>query len=477
MNKMMTVKGWLVVAAALTMGLTACSNDDNLTEAPVQPTNTSTMHVTVGAGIGDGTTTRATVDDSQTDGNGKTLRTLKFTEGDQLYVRYGGMIGSYGYDIYGILTTTGSSIGADGLTAQFSGDLTVQKWKWGDENAEQSSIPDPDLSLLTDCHFARLIPADHGASLVLEDRGDGIYDCFYREGLTATETLNEAIARHSLVSGEIDASQNVTLTAESAFLNCTVTGLDASTAYDVRMAKGADPVSMTTDGDGALHFVAWYRTEGGPMQYTFYVGNNKRVLLGEKTLTAGKVYNVNRAATAFTPLTVTDNATSTTVEPEYGSYSFKDGSANITVTGEGEGETIYLYDNNNTVTLSGVTATSYDRFIYAGGGSTGTLNIVLSGTNNITITDPTYGSQAIHAEGNLKLSGNGTLTVTVTAADFYGLYGSINYASYGGDPNNPDTNGDASVLAADGYTVSRSDVTHDSEKGTYTWTYTVAASE
>ena len=213
------------------------------------------------------------------------------------------------------------------------------------------------------------------------------------------------------------------------------------------------------------------------MQYAFYVGTNKRVLLGEKTLTAGKVYNVNRAATAFTPLTVTDNVTSTTVEPENGSYSFKSGSANITVTGEGEGETISLYDNNNTVTLSGVTATSHEAFIYASGDNTGTLNIVLSGTNSITITEPTYGGQAIHVEGNLKLSGNGTLTVTVTAADFYGLYGSSNYASFGGDPNNPDTNGDAIVLAADGYTVTRSDVTYDSEKGPYTWTYTVAATE
>ena len=467
MNKKM-LTGWLVMAAALTMTLAACSSDDNVIDEPIQPTGTATtMHVTVGADISDGTTTRATVDDSQTDGNGKTLRTLKFTDGDQLFVRYGGTIGDYGYDISGTLATI-SNIGADALTAQFSGDITVKKWKWGDENADQSAIPDPDLSLLTDCHVAYLIPANHGASMAIEDIGGGTYDCFYNEGMTATETLNEAIARHSYATGEIDASQNVTLTAASAFLNCTVTGLDATTAYDVRMAKGADPVSVTTDGDGALHFVAWFRTEGMPMQYTIYVGTNKRVLLGEKTLAAGKVYNVNRAATAFTPLTVTDNATSTTIEPEWGSYSFKDGSVDITVTGEGEGETISLYDNNNTVTLSSVTATSNEAFIYDGGYG-GTLNIVLSGANSITITDPNIGGQAIHAEGTLKLSGNGTLTVTVTAADFYGLYGSSNYSN--------GNNSDASVLAATGYTVTRSDVTHDDVNGTYTWTYTVAPTE
>ena len=471
MNKLMTMKGWLVMAAALTMTFAACSSDDNVIEKPIQPTTTSTMHVTVGAGISDGTTTRTSVDDSQKDGNGKTLRTLKFTDGDQLYVRYGGMIGDYGYNIFGILTTI-SNIGDDGLSAQFSGDITVKKWRSSEGEGE---IPDPDLSQLIACHIAYLIPANHGVSMELMDRGDGFYDCLYREGLTATETLNEAITRHSCVSGEIDASQNVTLTPESAFLNCTVTGLDASTAYDVRMVKGADPVSVTTDGDGALHFVAWFRTDGWPMQYTIYIGNNKRVVLGEKTLAAGKVYNVNRAATDFTPLTVTDNATSKIVEPENGSYSFKDGSANITVTGLGEGETIRLNDNNNTVILSGVTATSYDTFI-CDYGFTGTLNIVLNGTNSITITQPTYGGQAIHAEGALKLSGNGTLTVTVTAADFYGLYGNSNYASFGGNPNNPDTNGDASVLAADGYTVTRSDRT-DNGDGTYTWTYTVTLSK
>ena len=57
------------------------------------------------------------------------------------------------------------------------------------------------------------------------------------------------------------------------------------------------------------------------------------------------------------------------------------------------------------------------------------------------------------------------LTVTVSYAGRYGLYATSNY--------NDDNNSDASVLAADGYTVSRSDVTNNGD-GTYTWTYTVA---
>ena len=480
MNKLTTLAGALTIAAALAMTTTSCSSENDIVENSVQTTATSTMHVTVGAGISDGTITRATVDDSQTDINGKTLRTLKFTEGDQLFVHYNGEIEvngiTYGYDIYGTLTTTSSNIGEDGLTAQFSGNLTVNKWFAFPSEGE---IPDPDLSKLDG--YAMLILADHGSSIVREEDPDH-YSYNYCDGFTATETLNEVIARHSLVEGVIDASQNVTLTAKSCILNCTVTGLEASTAYDVRMAMGADPVSITTDGEGKLKFVFWTRIEEDPehnvlpMGFAFYIGNNKRMLTGEKTLAAGKVYNVTRAAVDFTPLTVTDNLTDKTVEPEWGSYYFKD-AADITVTGVGEGETIRLSGSNNTVTLSGVTAMSHNEFIYGEGkgegeGERGTLNIVLSGTNSITITDP-EGGIAIDAFGNnLKLSGNGTLTVTVHRNDFYGLRGN-NYAYNGDDPNTPDTNGDASVLADDGYLVSRSERT-DNADGTYTWTYTVS---
>lgn len=57
------------------------------------------------------------------------------------------------------------------------------------------------------------------------------------------------------------------------------------------------------------------------------------------------------------------------------------------------------------------------------------------------------------------------LTVTANYATRYGLYATSNY--------NDDNNSDASVLAATGYTVSRSAMTNNGD-GTYTWTYTVA---
>ena len=65
MNKRTMKLGWLVMAAALTIGMTACSNDDNIIDEPTTsavPQAVSTVHVTVGAGFdGDDATTRADV--------------------------------------------------------------------------------------------------------------------------------------------------------------------------------------------------------------------------------------------------------------------------------------------------------------------------------------------------------------------------------------------------------------------------------
>ena len=59
--------------------------------------------------------------------------------------------------------------------------------------------------------------------------------------------------------------------------------------------------------------------------------------------------------------------------------------------------------------------------------------------------------------------------MTAKSSGRYGLYGN-NYSD-----SSDSSNSDASVLAADGYTVTRSAMTNNGD-GTYTWTYTVAPS-
>lgn len=129
----------------------------------------------------------------------------------------------------------------------------------------------------------------------------------------------------------------------------------------------------------------------------------------------------------------------------------------------------FFMDNSATINLNGLTATYDGDVMPFIASDDGDLNLVVNGTNSITCKN--Y-DQCIFVLGNLKLSGNGTLTVTAKSDDRYGLYAESNYSD--------DSNSDASALAATGYTVTRSDVTNGPDEDNdeipdyYTWTYTVA---
>lgn len=132
-----------------------------------------------------------------------------------------------------------------------------------------------------------------------------------------------------------------------------------------------------------------------------------------------------------------------------------------TSTGYSFGLSSYADDAAHAVNLSGLTATfagvaADDNFIY----SSDNLTLNISGENTIICSNSRF---CVNAYNALKLSGNGTLTVTSNYAAGYGIGGS-NY--------NPIASSNPSVLAADGHTVTRS-ATTDNGDGTYTWTYTV----
>ena len=147
----------------------------------------------------------------------------------------------------------------------------------------------------------------------------------------------------------------------------------------------------------------------------------------------------------------------------------------ISLSGTSTGYWFWM-NYGSTVTLNGLTAT-YDggnEFISA---APGDLNLVVKGTNSISCKN---NDQSVVADGTLKLSGNGTLTVTALDSSRYGLHASSNYHVKFYDSVNQvwleSNNSDASVLAAEGYTVTRSD-TQNNGDGTYTWTYTVASAQ
>ena len=115
MKKLMTLSGWLVMAAAITLATTACSSDDNIVEEPMNPTTAKTYHMSLTASKGDGATTRAL------SLNGKTLNATWAT-GDKVYVfNFGPDDGNNNkmYALDGYLEAK-----SDGTTVTLEGDLT-----------------------------------------------------------------------------------------------------------------------------------------------------------------------------------------------------------------------------------------------------------------------------------------------------------------------------------------------------------------
>ena len=132
----------------------------------------------------------------------------------------------------------------------------------------------------------------------------------------------------------------------------------------------------------------------------------------------------------------------------------------------------FEFSNAGTITFDNLTAShTNNRFIY----TDKALTINISGENNITCNKP----QCIYVGGNLKLTGNGTLTVTATS-DYTrcGIWGGGNYSNNNNQNAKTSELDVTSQLALDPAktTVVRSARTDNSD-GTYTWTYTVTTAE
>ena len=148
-----------------------------------------------------------------------------------------------------------------------------------------------------------------------------------------------------------------------------------------------------------------------------------------------------------------------------GWHSFSDDPdpAQITISGNSLGY-IFWFDGSAEITLSdNGTATSFkdnNDFIYS------FYDLTIELVSDYTIICPNYGT-AIWADGSLKFKTTGNeqkLTVTTNDDSYCGIYGWDNY-----DDGESSTVND---LAADGFTVTRSD-RQDNVDGTYTWVYTV----
>ena len=413
MKKMTTTLSALTIAAALMMNLTACTNDDNIATTPEQPETVSqqtTVHVTVGAGIGDDDgTTRAAVTQEGT------TRTLTFTAGDRLYVTVylGGSPTKY---LAGYLDIVGTP--AEGATsATFSGDLSVYL---NDGTPSTYDFGDAD-PLTVDVPTAKLVPADAPAGFILEKR----FIAPFNDAKMIAADVNTLMASALYVSGVYDSSTNsFSLSGEKPILNCTIGNLKKNTEYTVKLRYAMnqsdyesntkvsettyDAMTVTSDNYGIARFAISGLTDNFADTYNFYYalqlvpvsGATKTYVLGQKDLGA-KVYNVNRDLYGTCRLTVQmPQVPSTTYYEDCSAITVKIGDKVIYQTPSNEmmmfvnGQTtIYCQMDpidNATLTIIGTKTTGSGTVTYTGT-ATG-VTILSSQTTNvgpITITEKT----------------------------------------------------------------------------------------
>jgi hypothetical protein len=303
----------MAAALAMTTGLTACSSENELTETPnagqpAQPT-TKGVKVTVTAGIADptpspshagegsGAQTRSAV---TTDG---TTRTLKFTEGDRLYV-YGDIEDaaddpeepSVYTTLAGYLDIDATSI-TDGTSATFTGTLYTYQ---NDGNGKE----------IVDYDFGGADPLDRCnynspyAYLIHSNMKSGVYEIddnkeffCYNEKLFADD-VETLMTTCLIVSGEY-SSGSFALGSNNPIFNCTFSGLAAEHDYTATMVFDGNisyTYNFTTVGSGVGTIVIaptfygeWSRT------ITIKDGETEvgTIDLGTKDMKA-KVYNVTR---------------------------------------------------------------------------------------------------------------------------------------------------------------------------------------
>lgn len=509
------------ITAALAMGsLTACSVDDIFASHHNAQAKTYTVSIT--ASIGEGSNTRAV----SFDANGTDI-TTSFENTDKIYValEHEGSIIGFGHTgsgSSGFMPLTVTPDAGDAKKAAISGALKFYNMNYlppyynpvdpsvGDlihlyYNANSLDSDGGDISFYYSnqdgsnlnttgagsCDFALATmkvkslagDATNGYSLELcqigdDDKSTALFEnigSMFRQHLTFKDKNSQDIAAPAIKKLTV-GTKNETLiyqydTKASSYRTGTVDATSATSVldanndvylalmfhYDANHLAADDQLVLSAEAtDGNVYQAAKNVPSGGFVPGKYYHGQMELAWLKQyvkPTVTRndnhaaidaddeGKRYNVN-TSNGGDPIDITISGDS------YG-YDFEINSAStVTLTG------------NGTATVD----VNWGKFLW----SSANLTVNLDG--DYTINCP-YNNTAISLWENLKLSGNGSLTVKVNNPDNCGLYGN-NYTS---SNNNHDTTTElnvTSLLAADGFTVTRSARTVNGD-GTYTWTYTV----
>ena len=293
--------------AVIVLAFSACTKEISITVEPRQP-----IHVTVGAGIGDANPqTRSQV---TKDG---TTRTLKFTEGDRLYI-VGNIDDTHRMGGYLDLTS-----GEGTTSATFAGNLTVWKkpgnFNYTEDNNYTLQHPDnPMLEYGENSVEATLIHKDAISGSIVIDDNTHLCSFDYSKCLVTgnDDNASELMKSGILVRGTYDATTGkFPLRCGDPIFNCTfnlATNGPAPSApfYSVRIVKDDDNTTYTqtvnADANRNVHFAIttdlsgegnWkIQVKAGPFSQSS--GTLYERPIGNKNLGA-KVYNVSYPKTAF----------------------------------------------------------------------------------------------------------------------------------------------------------------------------------
>ena len=316
--KKIQIMGWLVMAAAFITTFTACSSDNNSDEpggSPVEPVRT--VSITVGAGITDDTT-RSYIDQN----NNTHTHTLKFTQGDKLFVRamYGSADGLYyEYMLRGFLTMNGSP-SADGMSASFSG--TLVQYNRGSDNSKDGYSYTPAGSITVSFNsddplsgenvkkvFATLVHKDATLGTDYTDEGWNITYALNK----LTPDVNTLMTKYLTVTsssegtGYNSSTESFSLNdaGNTPILNCTISGLTANTTYSVTYDIDGDKdvdlsPTVKANASGVATF-AFFGDESSSSHALKFVSSSpsekKTATLGNKNLgVSSKIFNVSRMA-------------------------------------------------------------------------------------------------------------------------------------------------------------------------------------
>ena len=363
---------------------TACSNEDDIVNNEPTAKKGYALPVTVDVTREGDAATRASYNDG--------TKKLSFSAGDKLFV--------YGSAPQGIFRFAGM-LNYVPSTGKFSGTIYTENEYSGTAISLFNSAKSLSVNLL---------PAGYESYGYLRiDNNDDAYaynDCFETNtNYTLATSKATAVEQFSYENtGGMGAYNNgFALRPLNAILNFTVTGLDASTSVDVSLTGGDYNITgtVTTDASGTATFAAGVFFNKDLKDFSLTVGGRPITLVTESTpLTAGKIYNINRAAPPATYLsTINANYTASDGEILTGTLG-----ANVKIS-IADGATVAL----NNVTINGENNSDY---LWAGITCEGNATIILSGTNTVKGFYAFYPGIQAAAGKTLTIKGIGSLTAS-----------------------------------------------------------------